>query len=393
MKLRLCLLLAAISVAMFAARVESARRPRYGGTLRVEIGAVVNSLDPAAAVANADEAAARRQIDALLYDQRNSNGTFAGVAGSGPFRIAAWDPGKRVVLDVNGDNRTGRAFVDSIEIQMGRSAADRLLDLELNRVDFAELPAEDAREAADRGVRISDSQPQQLLALVFLAGRPATQDTHLRDALAASIDRQAIVNFILQRQGEPAGGLLPQWSSGTAFLFPAAADPVAAKALVSQMGGSPAMVLGYDSGDSLDQAIAERIAVNARDAGIAVTVQGIGGAAATSSASTCDARLARTSMPSPDPREALVNFIADFASLAGFEPVPIPVGASREQIYSGERAVVVSHFAVPLVWLPKVYGLSERVRDWKPPTAGGSWPFADIWLDGPAGATPEKENQ
>src|SRR5579872_3995762 len=83
MKLRLCLLLAAISVAIFAARVESARRPRYGGTLRVEIGAAVNSLDPAASAANPDEAAARQQIDALLYDQRNSNGTFAGIAGSG----------------------------------------------------------------------------------------------------------------------------------------------------------------------------------------------------------------------------------------------------------------------------------------------------------------------
>jgi hypothetical protein len=393
MKLRLCLLLAAISLAMFATRVESARRPRYGGTLRVEIGAVVNSLDPAAATVNSDEAAARQQIDALLYDQRSPNGTFAGVAGSGVFRIAAWDPGKRVVLDVNDDNRAGRAFVDSIEIQMGRSVADRLLDLELNRVDFAELPPENAREAADRGVRISDSQPEQLLALVFLAGRPATQDTHLRDALAASIDRPAIVNFILQKQGEAAGGLLPQWSSGTAFLFPTAADPVAAKALVSQIGGSPAMVLGYDSGDSLDQAIAERIGVNARDAGLAVTVQGIGSAVPVSSGSTCDARLVRVSMPSPDPRQVLVSFIASFASLAGFEPVPIPAGASREQIYSSERAVVVSHFAIPLVWLPKVYGLSERVRDWKAPTAGGSWPFADIWLDGPTGAAPEKENQ
>ena len=57
-----------------ATRVETARRPRYGGTLRVEIGATVISVDPAVASGNAQEAAAKDQIDALVYDHRNSDG-------------------------------------------------------------------------------------------------------------------------------------------------------------------------------------------------------------------------------------------------------------------------------------------------------------------------------
>jgi hypothetical protein len=28
-----------------------------------------------------------------------------------------------------------------------------------------------------------------------------------------------------------------------------------------------------------------------------------------------------------------------------------------------------------------VYGLSARVRDWKTPGPGESWPLADVWLD------------
>ena len=90
----------------------------------------------------------------------------------------------------------------------------------------------------------------------------------MREAIALSIDRAAIVNFILQKEGEPAGGLLPQWSSGTAFLFSTAADPVHAKELSAQIVPAPKIVLGYDSGDSLEQAVAERIVVNAREAGI-----------------------------------------------------------------------------------------------------------------------------
>jgi len=142
--------------------VETARRPRYGGTLRVEIGAKVSSLDPAVAAANSEEAAAKAQLAALTYDHRNPDKTFAGA---GAFRISAWEAGKSVTLAANDDYRSGRPFVDSIEIQMGRSARDRLLDLELNKTDLAEISPEQGRHAGERGVRISTSQPDELLAL------------------------------------------------------------------------------------------------------------------------------------------------------------------------------------------------------------------------------------
>ncbi len=224
-----------------ATRVETARRPRYGGTLRIEIGATVNSLDPAVASANAEEAAAKEQIDALVYDRRNSDGTFTGA---GPFRIAEWDPGKHLTLAANQDYAGGRPFVDSIEIQMGRNVRDRLLDLEIGKADFAEIPPDQARRASDAGVRTSASQPDELVALVFVSGRPSAENARIREAMARSLDRAAMVNFILQKQGEPAGGLLPQWSDGTAFLFSTAPDVAHAKELWSQIGSSPAARIG-----------------------------------------------------------------------------------------------------------------------------------------------------
>jgi peptide/nickel transport system substrate-binding protein len=386
MKLRLSLLLASVSVILIAARVETARRPGYGGTLRAEIGAVVTSLDPAVPAANPEEAAAKEQIDALLYGARNAHGTFDGVAGSGPFRIAAWDPGKRAMLAANEDYRGGRPFVDSVEILMGRAAKDRLLDLELDRADFAEIPPEDARAASGRGVRVSASAPDELVALVFVPGRSAAQDARVREALARSIDRAAIVNFILQKTGEPAGGLLPQWSSGTAFLFSAAADPARAKELASQVGGPPRMVLGYDAADPLAQAMAERIAVNAKDAGITLDAQRAGGAA------EYDVRLVRLRMASANPREALAHFVAVLNPLAGIEAAAPAETAFPEQIYATERAIVTGGRVIPLVWLPRVYGLGARVRDWRTPASGESWPLADVWIEGAAGTTTDKGN-
>ncbi len=380
MKLRSCLFLAVISVALFyTGRVESSRRPRYGGTVRVEIGAVLHSLDPAGAPADPDEAATKNEVDALLYDQRNADGTFAGVAGSGAFHISEWESGKRVALAANENYHGGRAFVDSIDIEMGRAAKDRLLDLELGKADFAEIPPEEARRAAEQGVRVSTSAPEELVALVFVGGRAIAEDAHAREALARSIDRAAIVNFILQKEGEPAGGLLPQWSNGTAFLFSTAADAAGAKALWSQIGGSPAIVLGYDSGDSLDQAIAERIVVNARDAGIVLSAEPI--ANTSPSSAIVDARLVRLRMASSHPRDALVSFQAVLAPMAGLDPTPLSAGATSEQIYERERTIVNGYRVVPLVWLPRVYGLGARVRDWKAPAAGEGWPFVDVWLE------------
>jgi ABC-type transport system substrate-binding protein len=400
-----------VIVAFATLPARSARRPRYGGTLRVEIGASVASLDPDAAAATPEEAAAQWQIDSLIYDHRDADGAFAGAAGSGPFRVTTFDAGKRAMLTANEDFREGRPFVDSIEISMGRAAHERLVDVELNKTDLVEIPPQDARRASEQGVRVSASQPDELLALIFVGGnvkadpvgkvtsqaneqaRGATAQQVMGQALSLAIDRVAIVNFILQKTGEAAGGLLPQWSSGTAFLFPAAAPSAAdlehAKELWKQIAPSGALVLGYDSADPLEQSVAERIAVNAKEAGMAVRALAMPGAGAGISrgaagrATHVDVELVRWRMSSPLPGVALKDFLTRLYSefLASFGAAAFPEITSPEDIYKQQRAALNTYPVVPLVWLPQVYGLSARVRDWKAPGPGENWPLPDVWLD------------
>ena len=371
------------ALAILAMPARPARRPHYGGTLRVEISAVVNSLDPAAPSANAGEDAAKHEIASLIYEKRNPDGSLAGVAGSGPFRISEWEPGKQLTLAANDDFSGGRPFVDSIEIDMGRGAHDRLVDLELGRSDFSEIPAEDARQASGLGVRVSATQPDELIAIAFLPGHPSGDDNRLREAVADSINRAAIVDFILQKEGESAAGLLPQWSSGTAFLFPTAPDPVHAKELRSQIGGSPEIRLGYDSGDALEESIAERIAVDAHEPGITVATDAIPAGA---NAGRNDARLVRIRMSSAKPGDALTGILSALDPVVGIDAPPPKDLDSAEQIYAAERAALDGFHVVPVVWVPQVYGLSDRVRDWQTPATGESWPLADVWLDPGASA-------
>jgi ABC-type transport system substrate-binding protein len=387
--------------ALAALPAGSARRPRYGGTLRVEVGETIRASDLAAPAAGPWGAAAQSAISALIYDRDNAD-SFPGPAGAGPFRVAMLEPGKRLTLAANEDYPGGRPFVDTLEIQMGRAAKDRLLDLELNKTDLAEIPAEEARHAAERGIRVSASKPDQLLAVIFIGGRPAAENARLREVFSGCIDRVSIVDFILQREGEPAGGLLPQWSSGTAFLFPAAVSSTAvagatanagAKEQPPAIGDATKIVLGYDAADGLQQRVAERIAVNAHEAGLVLALTAISNSAAgkegadKTGTAQIDARLVRIAMRSPRPREALAGLIEEVAPIAGptagiHAAPPLPDPASPEQVYERERAIVEDHRIVPLAWVPQVYGLSARVRDWQPPAAGEAWMLADVWLDG-----------
>jgi peptide/nickel transport system substrate-binding protein len=378
---------AALVILLAAVPAKTARRPRYGGTLRVEIGAAIQSLDVSVPPATAEEAAAKAEIDALIYDRSDAK---AAQPAAGPFRISAWEPGKRLVLAENDDCPQGRPFVDSIEITMGRAAKDRMLDLELGKTDFIEIPQDQARRAADAGIRVSESQPDELLAILFLEGFEYRAGDELRRAVAMAADRASVVNFVLQRTGEPAGGLLPQWLSGTEFLFSTTADPAGAKKQVEEIRGqneaSRRVVMGYDSGDSVEQTVAERIVVNARDAGMAMTaapmpVSSSGGEAAALPRGL-NAQIVRWRMTSEEPGAALAGFLQEFPRMADMGICTFPKGApGAEAIYRCEQAIVETHEIVPLAFLPEVYGLSARVRDWQAPKPGESWPLAEVWLE------------
>ena len=380
MKLRPCLFLAAISIVLAVGPARTARRPRYGGTLRWDIAASITSPDFDASVA-AQAGPAAMELRKLVDSPEGSNASSK-AANSGAFRVAQWQAGKWAKLSANEDYAGGRPFVDSIEIQMGRGTKERLLDLELGKADLAEIPAEEARRAAASGVRLSPSPPDELIALVFVAGQPLAEDIRVREALARAMDRASIADFILQKEGQAAAGLLPQWSSGTEFLFPAAPDPLGAKEQWSQIAGSPRISVGYDAGDALEQAIAERIAVNAHEAGIPVADIALSGFSSVSPKVV--ARLLRLRMASSQPGETLAEFQQRLAPFAGSGGA-LPDRASPQQIYACERALLSGRRVIPLVWLPQVYALSSRVRNWKAPGPGESWPLADVWLDDSTG--------
>jgi hypothetical protein len=92
-------------------------------------------------------------------------------------------------------------------------------------------------------------------------------------------------------------------------------------------------------------------------------------------------------MPSRFPTTALNQLLGKIGAISGIDAVRLPDAAMPEQLYEQERAIVGGFRIIPLVWLPQIYGLSARVKDWKPPAPGETWPLSDVWLDTSAGST------
>jgi ABC-type transport system substrate-binding protein len=276
--------------------------------------------------------------------------------------------------------------VESVEIEMGVPPREQVIAFELGRADVVELGPQEARRALTAERRVWSSSPSELLAVVFSPRDDSERDLRIREALSLSIDRNSLHAVLLQRQGEPTGALLPQWLSGYAFLFPAARDVERARQLWSQVSPtSRSVVLDHDAGDPLAQSLAERIAVNAREAGIPLQVTG---SASAVRSKVADARLVRIRVTSSRAGEALSAMAEGLAlpQTAGVVSVE-----ELEGVYKLEKQMLSDFRIIPLAHLPQTFGLSARVRNWMP-TRTGEWQLADAWLATPVESAEKPAN-
>jgi len=284
--------------------------------------------------------------------------------GTSPFRIADYQPGKLLKLAAVEDSWSGRPFLDAIEIEFGKSLRDQAVALELGRADVIATAPRSANASPRMRTSSSMSLPVELMALVFAPNSKA-QDVRLRQALALSIDRKPIQSVLLKGAAEPTASILPNWMTGYSAAFSAQANVQRAKALLAD-SRPPALTLSYDPRDPQAQLIAERIALNAREAGITVQV---------SLSGPDDIRLVRIPLPTPDPALAL----REAARQLSLSP-PVLHGKSVEDLFQAEHGLLEDSSVIPLFHLPVASAASPRVHGWAPDRLGG-WNLADVWLE------------
>ena len=322
--------------------------------------------------------------------KRNSDNS---LVGSGPYKLNSWQPGERVVLSANDDYWGGRPYPDSIEFQLGASLRDQLLERQLGQYSAADLAVDQLRPLEQSTQNLQLSRPSDLLVLLFLqpdvpaAGtKPARKpvDPRVREALSNAINRNAINNVILQKRGTAASAILPQWLTGYEFLFPGGPNLDRAKELRAEAAGlviiSP-IALAYDFSDPVAKLVAERIAVDAREAGIVVQPFGEPHVANKSArpGMNADAVLLRLPLESVQPAVALAAALDDMG-LA--DPTTAPLNAGRlEDVFELEGKSLADFRVIPIAHVSEAVWLNNNVHNWIQNPAG-DWSLDQLWTEG-----------
>jgi ABC-type transport system substrate-binding protein len=327
---------------------------------------------------------------AVVKRQADTNGN-AVLIGTGSYRLTQWQAGEHALFTANEDYWGGRPFADSIEFQMGASLHDQLMDRQLGAFSATELSIDQIRTVEQTNQTVTLSRPSDLLAIVFLqpdtGGRTGKKpvDPRVREALSLATNRVAISNVLLQRRGIPASGLLPQWLTGYEFMLGSATNLERARELRADAAAFVVVTpvsLAYDFSDPLAKLVAERIAVDAREAGIIVQPYGeshVNNKAARSSINA-DAVLLRIPLQSLDPPVALAARADDPGLFV--ENVPAILSATHtEDLVEIERKMLSGFRIVPVAHIPQALWLNSNAHNWQQ-QANGTWQLDQLWVEG-----------
>ncbi|MEF2230476.1 MAG: ABC transporter substrate-binding protein [Pseudodesulfovibrio sp.] len=159
---------------------------------------------------------------------------------TGHFAVDTWKIKAEVALTANPAHWSGvQSKVDRVVYKGIPDSMTRVNMLRAGELDIAQtLPADMARSAAATpGIELHTREVARTRMLGFNLGRAPLNDLRVRKALSLAIDRQAIVDHLLDGFGQPAAGLFPpdfHWADAKIGVTPH--DPAGAMALLDASG-------------------------------------------------------------------------------------------------------------------------------------------------------------
>ncbi|MEV8549407.1 ABC transporter substrate-binding protein [Streptomyces glaucescens] len=207
--------------------------------------------------------------------------------GTGPYVLTQWRKGEKLTFKANPHYWGPEPQVKTFTMAVIADDDVRATRLRSGDLDGAVLPPNLAATfEGDDGKRTYEAKSYDFRAVTLPTGHPVTGDRAIRQALDAAVDRQAMVDKILDGAGRPAYGPLPMDDPYFADGIQRAHDLAKARRILDRAGWKPgadgirvhdgrraAFTLLYPSGDKVRQDHALAYASDAKKAGIDVTVE------------------------------------------------------------------------------------------------------------------------
>jgi peptide/nickel transport system substrate-binding protein len=189
--------------------------------------------------------------------------------GTGPFKFVSWTPGVEVVLEKNPNYWRGAPNIDKVIYRPIIEDQSRLTELEAGTVNFiVNIPPDDlARLKADPRYTTVEQPGMHTWWVAFNHTKPPFDDVRVRQAMNYAVNKQAIVDNILQGTGTLSINPLPPvvWSY-TDQIQRYDYDPEKAKQLLAEAGypdGFSCLFWLPESGSGMQQPVAMGTAIQA----------------------------------------------------------------------------------------------------------------------------------
>ncbi len=162
--------------------------------------------------------------------------------GAGPYRLAAWEAGRRLVLEVNPDYFEGRPYIDQVVYRIIPDTATMFLELKAGNLDMMALTPQQYLYQTSGPSWEADWRKFKYLAFAYTymgynLKSPFFADVRVRQAIAHAVNKEDIVKGALLGLGLPTVGPYKPgtWMYDTA-IRDHAFDPALARTMLAEAG-------------------------------------------------------------------------------------------------------------------------------------------------------------
>jgi len=188
------------------------------------------------------------QATAIIVEPRSVAGNHTQPVGNGPYRLEAWNKGSSVTLVRWDEHRNARDVkLRRVTMRFISDPAAQVAALLSGDVDaFPRVAAAPSLKAfqSDRRFQVLVGGSRAKTIVAINNRRPPLDDVRVRRAIAAAIDRQAVIDGAADGFGVPIGSFYVPGAPGyidTTGINPY--DPAKARALLHQAGITPPLEL------------------------------------------------------------------------------------------------------------------------------------------------------
>lgn len=201
-----------------------------------------------------------------------SSGENPEIIGTGPYKYNSWIIGDQVILDKNEDYFLTPPSFDKLIFKTITEPTNREIALETKEIDIAlDISTVDASKIKENNELALYTKPSYSYRyLGFNNKKDVFQNENLRKAIDYAIDKESIVNIILNGYGSMANSVIaPNVFGFTDSVKNVGYNPKKAKELMKNLNNNGEITLELlTMGSSDEKAIAEVIQANLKEIGI-----------------------------------------------------------------------------------------------------------------------------